>query len=41
MTSRNCQWRTYEFATEEMIKKGEKQKYDLAETDGSKHVRSR
>jgi len=33
---RNCQWRTYEFATEEMIKKGEKQKYDLVETDGSK-----
>jgi hypothetical protein len=39
MTFRNCQRRTYEVATEEMIKKGEKQKYDLAETDGSKHVR--
>jgi hypothetical protein len=33
---RNCQWRTYEFATEEMIRKGERQKYDLVETDGSK-----
>jgi hypothetical protein len=36
ITFRNCQWRTYEFATEEMIKKGERQKYDLVETDGSK-----
>jgi broad specificity phosphatase PhoE len=33
---RNCQWRTYEFATEEMIKNGERQKYDLVETGGSK-----
>jgi hypothetical protein len=33
---RSCQWRTYEFATEYMIKTGEKQKYDLVETDGSK-----
>jgi hypothetical protein len=36
ITFRHCQWRTYEFATEEMIKKGEKQKYDLVETDESK-----
>ena len=41
MTFRDCQWRTYELATEEMIKKGEEQRYDLVETDGSKHVRSR
>jgi hypothetical protein len=40
MTFRNCQWRTYGFATEEMVKKGERQKYHLVETDGSKHVPS-
>jgi hypothetical protein len=40
MTFRNCQWRTCEFATEEMIKKGEMQMYDLVETDGSKHIPS-
>jgi hypothetical protein len=38
MTFRNCQWRTYQFSTKETINKGEKQKYDIAETDGSKHV---